>query len=730
MYKAFLCSAAIIGSVVLPSVAKAISVSATLVNPSACGAPTGAIEIQVWGGTGPYAFEWSNGATTANIYDLLPGIYSITVTDANADEATGSWEVVNAGLSLPQCAQDGHCSCIGSMGGQVQIIEWLLSGTPPYTYNPPPDGFDAQGDPYFSSFGSPAGSIISIEVTDANGCTGISNQTVLGPAPTGGPYMQLVGTTGSCTGTSGGSVTVSNLNDPIFFLNPYPQITLLDAAQVFVTAYSGANNTTTFSGLAPGNYTIVRDWDPTDYLMAYNCDGNPYDVLAFTVADLGSNCGSLSGSVFIDNDDDCIQDPTEVGVPYQVLEIEPGGLLAITNGIGDFALDLPSGNYTLAQTDPALIQQCPVNSPVPFAMGTVPVLIDLADSSTVQLDLSTQLESGPMRPGFAGSYWGWVRNLSPQVSAPVTITFILDADLTYTNATPTPTSIAGNTLTWDLAPFTALQGLYINVNVGVPMGILLGTPLSTSLAVVNTLPDDDMANNTAVSIGEVVGSYDPNDKRATTSTRISEELYFINEDEWIDYTIRFQNTGTFPAEFVVITDTIAPELNMLTFEQGVASHPFTVSFKPDRVIEWRFENIQLPASSTDEAGSHGLVKFRVKPLLPLVAGTIIENTAIIYFDFNDPVITEPSVLVAELSTGVDSASRENLRIAPNPVSELLLVDLPTNASAEVVLRSSDGRRVEVPQHRVASGLQLDVRGLANGIYILQHLDRTVRFIKQ
>ena len=59
-----------------------------------CGACTGSLVADQQNTVGTVTFLWSNGATTANIYDLLPGIYSITVTDANADEATGSWEVV------------------------------------------------------------------------------------------------------------------------------------------------------------------------------------------------------------------------------------------------------------------------------------------------------------------------------------------------------------------------------------------------------------------------------------------------------------------------------------------------------------------------------------------------------------------------------------------------------------------------------------------------------------
>jgi uncharacterized repeat protein (TIGR01451 family) len=702
-----------------PVSAMAVQVFATIVNPSSCGAPTGSIEIQVVGGVAPYTFVWSNGATTANIYNLLPGNYSITVTDANSDQATGAWDIGATNLMPLENAQDGHCSCINSIGGQVQIIESGIGGTPPYSYSPPPDGFDPQGDPYFTSFGSPAGSVIAIQITDATGCTGISYQTVLGPAPVGGPSMQLVSTTGSCTGTSGGSVTITNVNDPVFFLNPDPNLAVLDQSQQYVAGIEFAGATATFNGLAPGNYTVVRDWDPFDYLMGYSCEGNPYDVLAFAIPDLGNNCGSLSGSAFIDNDGDCVQDVAEVGVPYQVLAIEPGGLLAITDGDGAFARDLLSGNYTLAQTEPTLVQLCPVTAPVAFTIGSQPVVIHLADSSTVPLDLDARLESSAMRPGFAGTYWGWARNLSPQGSGPVTVVLTLDADLVYSNATPTPTSVVGNTLTWDLASFTAFAGQFFSVSVSVPVGTALGTPVISSLVVSNTLGDDDLANNTATDNTVVTGSYDPNDKIATTSSALSEQLYYINEDEWIDYLVRFQNTGTDTAFTVVITDTLSNSLDMSSFQQGVASHPFSVAFKPGRVVQWTFSDILLPDSNVNETASHGAVSFRIRPVLPLLPGTEIENIANIFFDFNPPVITEPSVLVAEFSTELSGVPVPvaALSVYPNPTKDAVTVRLDGSALQRLVLTALDGRVVAEIECSGTSA-SFDIGGVAAGSYTL------------
>jgi hypothetical protein len=67
--------------------------------------------------------------------------------------------------------------------------------------------------------------------------------------------------------------------------------------------------------------------------------------------------------------------------------------------------------------------------------------------------------------------------------------------------------------------------------------------------------------------------------------------------------------------------------------------PSAGHFNPGRELVFTFENILLPDSTTNFEGSLGHVYFQVKPRAGLVPGTVIENTAAIYFDFNAPIIT-------------------------------------------------------------------------------------------
>ena len=162
-------------------------------------------------------------------------------------------------------------------------------------------------------------------------------------------------------------------------------------------------------------------------------------------------------------------------------------------------------------------------------------------------------------------------------------------------------------------------------------------PEGPSLGFVTQYPTE--AGNPFININcrENTGPYDPNDKQAFPRGQGGSR--HLHPATSLEYLIRFQNTGTDTAFLVVIRDTLPTELNPASLRPGAASHPYTYTLRANGVAEFRFDNILLPDSSTNLEGSQGFIQFYIEQQPGNPNGAIIENSAAIYFDFNEPVLT-------------------------------------------------------------------------------------------
>ena len=168
---------------------------------------------------------------------------------------------------------------------------------------------------------------------------------------------------------------------------------------------------------------------------------------------------------------------------------------------------------------------------------------------------------------------------------------------------------------------------------------------------------------------EVIGSYDPNDKQGFPRGYGDEHYIYQNVD--LQYLIRFQNTGTDTAFTVKIKDEISEFLDLNTFRPGASSHDYVIDIV-DREIVFTFNNIMLPDSFVNEPASNGWLEFEISQNVDLPLETVIENTAGIYFDFNDPVITNTTFhTVGDDFLPVDlkdvKINTPTLVLSPNPV---------------------------------------------------------------
>ena len=160
-------SFAITQPAILLANATVISDVSCLVQGSAQSSPTG--------GTTPYTYSWSNGATTAVITGLSAGTYSVTVTDSNACTATGSVTITQpAGILNAIASVTSNPNCFNATGGSAQVV--ASNGNPPYTYS------WSNGATTSSVSGLSAGTY-TVTVNDNSGCIVIDPVTITIPPP-------------------------------------------------------------------------------------------------------------------------------------------------------------------------------------------------------------------------------------------------------------------------------------------------------------------------------------------------------------------------------------------------------------------------------------------------------------------------------------------------------------------------------------------------------------------
>lgn len=182
------------------------------------------------------------------------------------------------------------------------------------------------------------------------------------------------------------------------------------------------------------------------------------------------------------------------------------------------------------------------------------------------------------------------------------------------------------------------------------------------------------------------GSFDPND--ITGYPEGITDKRFIDNEQQLDYVIRFQNTGTDTAFNIRIEDQIpTKELDLATLSLGASSHPYQFILSPEGKLIFSFSNVLLPDSNINEAASHGFVQYSIKPIDKLSNGTKILNDALIYFDFNDGVNTNVDLhtIGSPIPVKVNEVNNVNeidFTIEPNPMTEYSTISIHAKSKNE------------------------------------------------
>ncbi len=319
------------------------------------------------------------------------------------------------------------------------------------------------------------------------------------------------------------------------------------------------------------------------------------------------------------------------------------------------------------------------------------------------------------RPGFNATYQIVYKNIgTTQLNGNLILEFD-ENKLNFLNASETVDTQTSNSLSFNysnLNPFET-RTIDLEFNVFAPPTVNIDDILSFT-ASINPIASDFTADDNVFELNQiVVGSYDPNDITCLEG----DEILLAEADKYLHYVIRFQNTGTVNAINVVVKNVLDANLDWSTLQLESYSHNNRVAITNGNEIEFIFENINLPDSTTDEPNSHGFIAYKIKPKAGIALGDIIPNKADIFFDFNAPIQTNTATTTIVNTLGENENILLDFSVYPIPTKNILNVKSKTeitkieifNKLGQLILQNTTENKI-------------DISNLSQGIYFVKVKD--------
>ncbi|MDO8365430.1 MAG: LamG-like jellyroll fold domain-containing protein [Saprospiraceae bacterium] len=280
--------------------------SATATNVTCSGAQDATASVSVAGGTIPYQYVWSNGQTSANLSNLAPGTYHVTITDSNACTEVSTVNISEPTL-LTSSATATNVSCFGAQDAVASVS--VSGGTIPYQFI----WSTGQTSDNLADLGP---GNYQFTITDGNACTEVSTVNISEPALLS---SSSTATDVSCSGIQDANAAVLVAGGTL----PYQY--------VWSTGQTSAN----LSNLAPGTYQVTITDDNSCTATSATQVNAPPPLIVQThktnITCYGDEDGTLSAVV-------------SGGVAPYSFHWNSGQMTPVISG-------LSAGNYTLSVTD-------------------------------------------------------------------------------------------------------------------------------------------------------------------------------------------------------------------------------------------------------------------------------------------------------------------------------------------------------------------------------------------
>ncbi|WP_395052612.1 fibronectin type III domain-containing protein [Flavobacterium sp.] len=501
---------------------------------------------------------------------------------------------------------------------------------------------------------------------------------------------------------------------------------------------TGLNQSNTVScsySAAPVEYPIIPNAQVGEYylLMVTNFSNQPGFIrINMNTTSTGAiDCSGLRLNAFLDTNSNGSQDNDEINFPLGQFHhavndgelhnvIAPTGIYNIYDISGTNSYDF---NYTINPEYSSMYSisnasYSNVNVIIGGGMITYNFPISIIQNYN---DLAVVLV--PFNAPRAGtSYKNKLvyANVGNQTIPSGTVTFNNNNETTISSISQVGTSSITNGFTYDFSNLLPFESREITITMQVPPipTVAIGQLLTNTASIVPLTDDVVVSNNSSSLTQGVIAAYDPNDKMESHGEKILFSSF--NQNDFLYYTIRFENTGNASAINVSVTDVLDSKIDETTLQMISSSHNYTM----DRVatgLTWRFNNIQLPVSVADTNIGKGYITFKVKLKSGFTVGDVIPNTASIYFDSNPAIVTNTfnTEFVSALANANFNTSSFNL--FPNPATNSVQIKLSNDNSSlkNIVIYDMIGKTIQSISNINSNETIVDISNFSKGMYLVE-----------
>ncbi len=392
----------------------------------------------------------------------------------------------------------------------------------------------------------------------------------------------------------------------------------------------------------------------------------------------------------------------------------------VSDNSGNYSTSVEAGTYTITpiMQNPSYFNISPTTATITFPTTSSPTIQNFCiipngnhqDVTVILIPLD------PARPGFDANYKIIYKNKGNNaVTGSMSLSFN-DISSDFISSTPIVTSQNSGSLNWDyvnLLPFETRE-ILVTFNLNSPQEIPAlnsGDNLVFEATISPINNDENSSDNIFQMTQLVVNSYDPNDKTCLEGNNIVP----AKVGEYVNYMIRFENTGTFAAQNIVVKDII--DLAKFDIESLIpvkGSHDFYTRINSNKV-EFIFENINLPFA---DATNDGYVAFKIKTKSTLVLGNSFSNSANIYFDYNFPIVTNTATTTVSNSlANQDFEFTKYFNLYPNPAKNSLNIETKNDLTiSSLSIYNTLGQLVQVITSPTKT---IDISELKTGSYFIK-----------